>query len=94
MIVTQALTLLAAAEAADRAADAGSRQADLAVTATVVRSAEVSTTVTDGRGEVVTSTSSGDFEIVAERGTVTRLNGSRWIVSPAGAEPVIVTLIY
>ncbi len=100
MTVTQTIALSVAAALADPSA--GESQTSLGATATVIRPAEISAIATTSEGEVViitgsgtsSDTNSGEAEMAAEGGTLTRLPGDRWIVRPAGAEPVVVTLIY
>ncbi len=88
------LALLAAVVSGDLPAGIGRAQAGLVATATVIRPAEISTVSTDSERDVVTVTKSVETRMAAEGGTITRLDGDRWSVSQAGAEPVVVSLTY
>lgn len=90
----QLLALFAAPAGAGPWAGEHSRQVSLGVTATVIRPAEITSIATDNGPEVVTVTNSGEAEVAAEGGTLTRLEGDSWIVSQADTEPVVVTITY
>lgn len=88
------LALLAAVASGDLPPGTDGAQASLAATATVIRPAEISTVSSDSEGDVVTVTNSAETKMAAEGGTITRLDGDRWSVSQAGAEPVVVSITY
>jgi hypothetical protein len=92
MTVTQMIALSLAAAVADPSA--GESRASLGASATVIRPAEISAVASKSEGEVVIITRSGEAEMAAEGGTLTRLHDDRWIVRQAGAAPVVVTLTY
>ncbi len=95
MTLTQMIALSLAAAVADPSA--GESRASLGASATVIRPAEISAVASKSEGEVVitgSGTGSGEAEMAAEGGTLTRLHDDRWVVRQAAAQPVVVTLTY
>lgn len=91
MMVTQALTLLAAATAG---AGQHSEQVELGVTATVVRPAEIATLTPLPGGAVALVRNSASIEVHADGGTVRRLDDETVAVSGDGATSVTITLTF
>lgn len=92
MMATQALTILAAAIAGSASMEPGSQQAQLAVTATVVRPAEIVAFPSAGEGAVVLIRNTEAIEVVADGGTVRQLDGGATAVTSDVAGLVTITL--
>lgn len=85
---------MAAAAAAQQTPEAGGRQENLGVTATVVRPAEIGAFSIGDAGAFVVIRNGASIEVQAEGGSVTGRDGDKTIVADDGAESMTVTLIY
>ena len=93
-MLTQELTILAAAIAGATSPAQGSQQAQLGVTATVVRPAEVIAFPSHMDGAVALIRNSAVIEVVADGGTVRQLDGETTVVTSDRPDRVTITLLF
>lgn len=85
---------MAAAIAGAASTEQSSQQAQLGVTATVVRPAEIIAFPSHMDGAVALIRNSAVIEVVADGGTVRQLDGETTVVTSNGADWVTITLFF
>lgn len=90
----RSLALIGCATSTQAIADAGSQDAQLSVTATVIRPVQISTVSSNFEDRVIAIRNVAAVEVVAVGGTVNETEQDRTIVTSDGSSQLTLTLIY